>query len=66
MKRCITIIMFLVLPVFVLEQGFFPFYLTLLYRIQKQLDSLQVALRNAANDTVRMDLIFNWDYFIMK
>ncbi len=59
MKHCITIILFLVLPVFVSAQSKLSFILsdTTLSGTQK-LDRLQLALKNAANDTVRMDAYY--------
>ena len=60
MKRCITIMLFLVLPVFVSAQSKFMFILSdsTLSGPQKS-DSLQLVLQNAANDTIRMDVYFS-------
>ena len=60
MKRCIAIMLFLVLPVFVSAQSklFYILSDTTLSGTQK-LDRLQMALRNAANDTIRMDAYYN-------
>ena len=45
MKRFIKLLLFILLPVFVLAQPG-----------QKQLDNLHLTLKNAANDTIRMDV----------
>ncbi|MBI1342042.1 MAG: hypothetical protein GC171_03800 [Terrimonas sp.] len=60
MKRCIKIILLLVLPFFVSAQSklFYILSDTTLSGTQK-LDRLQLALKNAANDTVRMDAYYN-------
>ncbi len=52
MKIYIKIALLLLLPVFVSAQ-----------LEQKKLDSLHVALKNAANDTVRMDVYFQLGLF---
>ena len=67
MKRCITIMLFLVLPVFVSAQSKLSFILsdTTLSGTQK-LDSLQLALKNAANDTVRMDAYYNMALYYLE
>ena len=52
MKLFIKITLLLLLPVFVSAQS-----------EQKQLDSLQIALKNAANDTIRMDVYFQLGLF---
>ncbi len=60
MKRCIAIMLFLVLPVFVSAQSKLYYMLgdTTLSGTQK-LNRLQLALRNASNDTLRMDAYYN-------
>ncbi len=55
MKLFIKIALLLLLPVFVSAQ-----------QEQKQLDSLHVALKNAANDTLRMDLNFQLGIFYLE
>ena len=67
MKRCITIMLFLVLPVFVSAQSKFIYILsdTTLSGTQK-LDSLQLALQNAANDTIRMDVYYNLALYYLE
>ncbi len=67
MKRCIAIMLFLVLPVFVSAQSKFFFILsdTTLSGTQK-LDRLQLALRNASNDTLRMDAYYNMALYYME
>ena len=67
MKRCITIIVFLLFPVFVSAQSKFFFILsdTTLSGTQK-LDRLQLALRNASNDTLRMDAYYNMALYYME
>ncbi len=52
MKIFIKIPLLLLLPFFVSAQS-----------DQKQLDSLQVALKNAANDTIRMDVYYQLGLF---
>jgi len=52
MKQFIKIALLLLLPVFVSAQS-----------EQKQFDSLQVALKNAANDTIRMDVYYQLGLF---
>ena len=52
MKIYIKIALLLLLPVFVLAQSG-----------QKKLDSLHIALKNAANDTIRMDVYFQLGLF---
>ncbi len=67
MKRFISIIMFLVLPVFVSAQSKFMFILsdTALSGTQKS-DSLQLALQNAGNDTIRMDAYFSLALYYLE
>jgi two-component system, NtrC family, sensor kinase len=67
MKRCIKIIVFLLFPVFVSAQSKFFFILsdTTLSGTQK-LDRLQLALRNASNDTLRMDAYYNMALYYME
>ena len=67
MKRCITIMLFLVLPVFVSAQSRFMYILsdTTLSGTQKS-DSLQLALKNAANDTIRMDAYFSLALYYLE
>jgi len=55
MKNLVTIILLLILPVVVSAQS-----------DQNQLDSLHVSLKNAANDTVRMDVYKNLGQFYME
>lgn len=55
MKKTIKIALLLLLPVFVSAQSG-----------QKQLDSLHLALRNASNDTIRMDVYKNLGGFYME
>ncbi len=67
MKRCLTIMLFLVLPVFVSAQSKLYYILgdTTLSGTQK-LDRLQLALSNAANDTIRMDAYYNMALYYME
>ena len=67
MKGCITIMLFLLLPVFVSAQSklFSILSDTTLSGTQK-LDSLQLALRNASNDTLRMDAYYNMALYYME
>ncbi len=67
MKRCITIMLFLVLPVFVSAQsGIFSILSDTTLSGTKKLDSLKQALKNAANDTIRMDAYFNLALYYLE
>ncbi len=67
MRRCITIIMFLLLPVVVSAQSTLFSILsdTALSGTQK-LDRLQLALRNAANDTIRMGVYYDLALYYLE
>ena len=67
MKRCITIMLFLVLPVFVSAQsGLFSILSDTALSGTQKLDRLQLALRNAANDTIRTDVYDNMALYYLE
>src|ERR1017187_7859960 len=55
MKLCIKILLLLLLPAFIQAQ-----------QQHKQLDSLRMALGNAANDTIRMDVYDQLAYYFYE
>ncbi len=67
MKRCIKIIMFLLFPVFVSAQsGLFSILSDTALSGTQKLDRLQLALRNASNDPLRMDAYYNMALYYME